>query len=197
MNQGLVSHWEYGTWAPGETRLHWYLLPESVPREAVNAVASLLDVPGFDIVPVEWLHCTVVALLPSLAAADRAAVDQMVDGVRSAVAGLGPITAEATLEAHHSALVWTLEPGDAFTEVFDAVVPACGSLIRTDVLRAYQPHLTVAYSSARHEEESVAGVLASGVGKLETVGFSSLLLLDVRQQDRCYQWDTVSEILLS
>ncbi len=196
MISGLVSHWEHGTWAPGETRLHWYLLPASVPSEAVNAVSSLLDRPGFDVVPSAWLHCTVVAIVPSLASADRGVIDHMVDDVRSAMADIGPITASATLVAHHSAVVWALEPAEAFSAVFDAVVPACASVLRTDTTRTYQPHLTVAYASASHSEASTVSLLDGGVGALESVEFSMLALLDVRQQDRCYQWEFVSELQL-
>ncbi len=197
MTSGLVSHWEHGTWATGETRLHWYLLPSSVPADYVSGVFPLLDIPGLDVVPAEWLHCTVVALRPSLATADRNAVDHMVDSVRSAVAGIGAITASATLQAHHSAVVWALEPVEEFGSVFNAVVPACRPMIRTDITRTYQPHLTVGYSNRHHSEASMAALLGGGVGALETVDFSALLLLDVRQQDHCYQWDVVSEIRLS
>lgn len=196
MTPGLVSHWEHGRWAPGETRLHWYLLPFAVPAASVESIASVLTKPGFDVVPATWLHCTVVALVPPLVSADRSAVDHMVGTVRSAAAGLDRITASASLAAYHSALVWELEPVDAFHGVFAAVVASSASIIRTDPTRPYRPHLTVAYANAPHDDAAVARMVNDRSGDLECVEFATLSLLDVRQESGCYRWDIVEEIQL-
>ncbi len=196
MTSGLVSHWEHGTWAPGETRLHWYLLPSSVPAASVDAVASLLGSSGFDLVPVTWLHCTVVSLVPSLISADRSVVDHMVDAVRSEVAGMGPIRASASLAAYHSAVVWELEQADAFRGVFDSVVTASTPLLRTDPTRPYRPHLTVAYANAPHDDAAVARIIDDRSCTLEHDEFAMLSLLDVRQEAGCYRWEIVEEIPL-
>ena len=196
MTSGLVSHWEHGTWAPGETRLHWYLLPSSVPAASVDAVASLLGSSGFDLVPVTWLHCTVVSLVPSLISADRSVVDHMVDAVRSEVAGMGPIRASASLAAYHSAVVWELEPADAFRGVFDSAVTASTSLLRTDPTRPYRPHLTVAYANAPHDDAAVSRIVDDRSCDLEHVEFATISLLDVRQLSGCYRWEIISEIPL-
>jgi hypothetical protein len=197
MTTGLVSHWEAGTWEPGERRLHWYLLPDSVPERVTDAISSRLDVPGFDVVPTQWLHCTVVSLLPSLAAADCTAVDHMVTAVRAGIGHCGRITARATLQPMSSALVWLLEPPHAFQEVFDLVVGASDSMLRTNRTRTYEPHLSVAYSSAAHDPEEVDAILGDATCALESVHFSHLSLLDVYQRDRCYQWDVIEEIPLA
>ncbi len=196
MTSGLVSHWEHGAWAHGETRLHWYLLPSSVPAASVDAVASLLGSSGFDLVPANWLHCTVVSLVPSLISADRSAVDHMVDAVRSSVDRLARITASASLAAYHSAVVWQLEPADAFRGVFDSVVTASTSMLRTDPSRPYRPHLTVAYANAPHDDSAVSRIVDDRSGDLEQVEFATLSLLDVRQEAGCYRWEIVEEIPL-
>ena len=165
MTSGLVSHWEHGTWAPGETRLHWYLVPSSVPAASVDAVASLLDSPGFDLVPATRLHCTMIALVPSLA-------------------------------AYRSAVVWQLEPADTFRGVFDSVVTASTSMLRTDPTRPYRPHLTVAYANAPHDDAAVSRIVNDRSGDLEQVEFAMLSLLDVRRESGCYRWDIVEEIPL-
>jgi hypothetical protein len=196
MTSELRSHWATGTWAPGETRLHWYLLPDDVPTSATSAVASRLREPGFDVVPPQWLHCTVVSLLPSLRVADRALLDQMIDWVRSGIGLCGPITARASLHAMGSALVWLLEPPHAFQEVFDLVVESSGSMLRTNRSRTYEPHLTVAYASAPHDRADVIEIVSDDSCRLPAVNFTRLSLLDVRQQDACYQWDVVETIML-
>lgn len=121
----------------------------------------------------------------------------MVDAVRSGAELLAPITASASLAAHHSAVVWQLEPAAAFRGVFDSVVTASTSMLRTDPTRPYRPHLTTAYANATHDDAAVSRIVDDRSSDLESIEFATLSLLDVRQESGCYRWEIVEEISLN
>jgi hypothetical protein len=194
---GLHSHWEHGTWAPNERRLHWYLLPEAItPGRVVDTVKTRLSTVGLDVVPEPWLHCTVVSLLPSLATANTAELDQMVNTVELLTQTAAPIVASSTLRAHGSALVWDLAPGERFSPLFRGVASACGSMLRTDPNKVYQPHVTVAYVNIAHDEHATAELLGTEACDAQSITFGTLYLLDVFQRNACYQWEVVKAFTL-
>jgi hypothetical protein len=196
MTGKLVSHWAKGTWAEGETRLHWYLLPQSIPNELLQRIQSRFNEPGFDVVPTPWLHCTVASLLPGAAVAEPIAMKEMVQVVADCIGLFAPIRASANLAAQGSAVVWDLEPIDSFKPIFDIVVGASGPFLRTSRTRAYKPHITVAYANSDHDSDEVDHLLGDPSCSLHEVLFDTLFLLDVRQQDSCYQWNAVESFAL-
>jgi hypothetical protein len=193
---GMHSHWEHGTWGPDESRLHWYLLPEDITPGKVEAVSAHLSTVGLDVVPEPWLHCTVVSLLPSLANANAAELEKMIDAVELLAETTAPIVASSTLQACGSALVWDLGPVERFSPVFRGVVSACGPMLRTDPNKNYQPHVTVAYVKLAHDEQATAALLDTQSCDAISITFRTLYLLDVRQREACYQWDIVKAITL-
>ncbi len=194
----LHSHWAARPWAPGETRLHWYLLPAlEVPvRAAVADLQARLARPGLDLVPPEWLHATIRSLRP----VPDEHRDAMVDAVRAAVAatGIGPITATAAPLVVDEAVVWALrgdapEP-DAIERLHTAVTTAVGPWRRTAADAPFRPHVTVAYAAADLDGDALR--TAMGIPDPVTVRFDALHLLEVRQDGGAYRWEPSARLPL-
>ncbi len=194
----LHSHWAARPWAPGETRLHWYLLPvlEGPVRVAVADLQARLARPGLDLVPPEWLHATIRSLHP----VPDERCDDLIDAVRAAVGatGVGPVAASATPLVVADAVVWALrgdtaEP-DAIERLHAAVTAAVGPWRRTAADAPFRPHVTVAYAAADLDGDALRA--AVGVPAPVTIRFDALHLLEVRQDGGAYRWAPVARLSL-
>ncbi len=192
----LQSHWDAHPWAPDESRLHWYLLPDRTAAEPARRLQTRLRRPGLDPVPAPWLHATVLSLLP----VPPAEVADLVDAVRDAVAGLAAPVGEGRAVVVPEAVLWALEPEAPFAAVFTAVAAAVGPWRRTRTDKPFRPHVTVAYAGAEFDGAELEGQLDAarleGADRLPPARFDALHLLDVRRQDRTYRWTPVARIPL-
>ena len=124
----LTSHWDRFPWAPGERRLHWYLLPEASIYPAVERARQRVGGREWDFVADPWLHSTVAALGISRDALGPQGCDQLVDRVTTAIRSV-PLPLPPTVGVPHvfsEGLVWRLQPQAPFKALYEAVGQASG-----------------------------------------------------------------------
>lgn len=194
----LGEHWRWRPdWRRDRACLWWYLTFEDSPavRGLARRAQDLLGrTPQLDLIPSPWLHLTLL----EVGFADEVAtatVDRVVDTTRRALADfpgfdleLGPVRSlpgAVVLEAHGDALAPLHE------RLTDAVLAARGA-DAVGALRAFVPHVSVAYVNRDCDPHEVMGPLEgadlSSTSPSATV--TRVRLAAVTRQRRHYQWTT-------
>jgi 2'-5' RNA ligase len=197
----MADHWwQRPGRSPGRLQYHWHVLFRDQPgvHEIVEAgQRKLADVPGLDLVPLQWLHLTTLIV----GFADETSDEQvaaLVADARTRLAGLRPIPVSLGRVFYHpEAVVLPVEPLDALAPILDAVsgaTAAAGCDGHTDT-EPWLPHITIAYS---HTTGPAAPVIAALGKRLpETrVTIRSVSLVAQTQVGRSWQWRPVVDLEL-
>ena len=177
--------------------LWWYLTFEDAPavRGLARRAQDLIGrAPQLDLIPSPWLHLTLL----EVGFADEvptATVDRVVDTTRRALEdfpgfdlGLGPVRSlpgAVVLEAHADAL------GPLHERLTDAVLAARGA-DAVGALRAFVPHVSVAYVNRDCDPHEVMGPLdgADLSSPSPSATVTRVRLAAVTRERRHYQWTT-------
>ena len=201
----LGEHWRWRPdWRRDRACLWWYLTFEDAPavRSLARRAKDLLGrAPQLDLIPSPWLHLTLL----EVGFADEVpatTVDSVVDTTRRALedfpafdVDLGPVRSlpgAVVLEAQGDALAPLHE------RLTDAVLTARGA-DAVGALRAFVPHVSVAYVNRDCDPHEVMGPLdgADLSSPSPSATVTRVRLAAVTRERRHYQWSTRAVVPLA
>jgi 2'-5' RNA ligase len=197
----LADHWwQRPGRRPGRLLYHWHMLFHDQPvvhELAAAAQRKLADLPGLDLVPLQWLHLTMLVAgfadeVPSQA------VDTMVTTAQQLLALEQPIPVSLGRVFYHpEAVVLLVEPADALAPVLSAMQVAtreagCSGRTGSD---PWQPHISIAYSNGTGPAAPVIEALGLRVPSTEIM-IGSVSLVAQAQVGHSWQWQPVAEVRL-
>lgn len=194
------ARWRPG-WHSGRTSYAWLLPLADQPglRQLVNEYQyALLDLPGFDLMPLEWMHILVqdVGFTDEV---DEDNLDPLLDAARQRLASTAPLAL-----AFHRAVVLPeslalpAEPQSALDELraelrrasADVVGELPGEPDETD------RHPALAYSSAEGTGVFAAATLGAAAVEPATVKIGSVALVRLSRDHSCTEWEVLAEVPL-
>jgi 2'-5' RNA ligase len=197
----MADHW----WrrpgrVPGRMLYHWHMLfhdqPE-VQRLARLGQRKLDGLPELDMVPIDWLHLTMLIA----GFADEVTDDQvtaMTAEARASLPTLAPVPVTLGRVVYHpEAVVLAVEPLDALSGVLQAVrasTLAAGIDGHTDT-EPWLPHISIAYSHGCGPAAPVIAALGRRLPETR-ITVSSVSLVAQTQAGRSWQWQPQAEIAL-
>jgi hypothetical protein len=197
----MRDHWWWRPgWAPG--RRLWTFHVTWRDQFAVQSLATaarerLAGLPGLDLVPGEWLHCTTqgVGFDDDVSAADLSAIAA---SARVRLATVAPPLVELTSPAAaiEGALCW-VGPAGALDAVRDALRAAIGEVWGAHQVpedAQWSPHVSFAYANANGPSEPVDEALA-GLGGVTAV-IRSVDLIRLGRDRHLYEWDSAQSLPL-
>lgn len=200
MNPDLTSHWARSTWAPGERRLHWYVLPPNGLHHMVQRVQQSVARPEVTAIPGPWLHCTVIALRDSATVSSAVRGAALLAG-QAAMKKVAPFHTSPGIPAvWGEAIVFDLSPSPGLGDLHHRLTHVCAGLLRKARPDHFTPHVTFSYAHASGESASTAQALAGPSSTLAPFHVSRVMLLDVLREPGpefgWYSWNVVGEARL-
>jgi 2'-5' RNA ligase len=199
--EALTSHWARSTWAPGERRLHWYVLPPDSVHPAVDRTQHAVTRPELTAVPGRWLHCTIIAMRDSstLSTSDREAILQ---AGTEAVADIAVFDTSAGVPAvWGEAVVFDLSPCAGLELLHRRLTDTVEPYLHGPKPTRFVPHITFAYCHDAGESESTTTTLLDPQLHIPPFRVDRVRLLDVLQEpgpaSGWYSWDVVGSIELT
>lgn len=195
------TRWLEG-WSSGRSSFAWLLALADQPglRNLVNQYQyALRDLPGFDPVPLEWMHI----LVQEVGFSDEITqpqLDALLDTTRTRLAGHGSLSL-----AFHRAVVLPeslalpAEPQSAITEIRAAVRDAAGSVLPgrvPDEPLEIDKHVSLAYSNADGPAVFAVATLSGTVVDPITTKVPNLSLVKFNRDHACSEWETIARIPL-
>lgn len=194
-------HW---WWRPGwhtgrrcwTVHITWRDQP-AVQDHAHKARKRLRDIEGLDLIPGDWLHCT----MQGIGFADEVTpedLEQITDAVRTRLASVKPVlvTLGSPEPASEGVACW-VGPAGALDPVRDAVRAGIGDVwgtARVPETREWRAHVSIAYASTEMDSAPVAAAL-SGLGHADAV-VTEVQLLRLGRDRRLYEWDVATPLRL-
>lgn len=196
----IRSRWQPG-WEPGRRGLAWLIPLADQPglRQLANGYQyALVDLPGFDLVPLEWMHVLVQDVgFEDEVGADK--VEPLAAAARERLSGTAPLA----LTFHQGvvlpeSLALPAEPQSALDELraelrrasADVVGELPGEPDETD------RHPALAYSSAEGTGVFAAATLGAAAVEPATVKIGSVALVRLSRDHSCTEWEVLAEVPL-
>jgi hypothetical protein len=194
------ARWRPG-WHAGRTSYAWLLPLADQPglRNLANEYQyALRDLPGFDLVPLEWMHILVqeVGFTDEI---DQAKVEPLVAAARTRLAEAAPLTL-----AFHRAVVLPeslslpAEPQSTVIELRTAVREATAEILGDvppepeDVDR----HVSIAHSTTEGPAIFAIATLSATAVEPTTAKVPALSLVKLNRDHSSSEWETIAEIAL-
>jgi 2'-5' RNA ligase len=190
----------HARWRSGHTSLAW-LLPLAEHdglRRLVNQYQyALRELPGFDLVPLEWMHI----LLQEVGFTDdvpRERVNTLLDAVRKRLLDVSPMT----LAFHRAvvlpeSLVLPAEPYSSLLDLRTAIREASAEALPGDELpgepEETDKHVTLAYSSSVGPAVFAVAALENTMVEPTTARIPGVSLVELRRDHFCGEWRSVGE----
>lgn len=194
------ARWRPG-WHAGRRSFAW-LLPLSDPpnlRQLVNQYQyALRDLPGFDLVPLEWMHI----LVQDAGFTDQVTPDQidpLVESARRALATVSPLTlAFQNAVVLPESLALPAEPQSTLAELRSTMRAATAEAVGTTDLPSEpeqtDQHVSLAYSTAEGPAVFAKATLGGTTVEPITVKIPSVSLVRLNRDHSCSEWETVAEV---
>ncbi|WP_344677734.1 2'-5' RNA ligase family protein [Saccharopolyspora taberi] len=157
---------------------------------------ALQDLPGFDLVPLEWMHILVqeAGFTDEI---DESLVGPMVEAVRARIAGTGPLSL-----AFHRAVVLPeslslpAEPQSSLHELRDSVRSALGEVLGAVPAEPEESdrHVNLAHSTSEGPAIFAVATLGATVVEPTTVRVPSLSLVRLSRDHSTSEWEVVTEV---
>lgn len=196
----ISSRWLPG-WEPGRRGLAW-LIPLSDQqglRQLANGYQyALVDLPGFDLVPLEWMHMLVQDVgFEDVVGSDR--VEPLAAAARERLSALSPLA----LSFHQGvvlpeSLALPAEPQSALDELRAALRQASADVVGElpDEPDETDRHPALAYSSAEGTGVFAAATLGAAMVEPATAKVDSVHLVRLSRDHSCTEWETLTEVPL-
>jgi len=206
----MRDHWWWRPgWAPGRRLYAWHLTfgdqtpsrGQAALRKVVGAYqARLAELPGLDVVPVQWLHLTMqpVGFVDEVGAGNT---ERIVAAVRRRCAKLAPLTLTLGPAVLQEEGVWLrVRPSEPVRRVRAAVragiAEVWGVAGVPEAAGDYTPHLSLAYSDTDGPDEPYAAALAEAGQRSATVEIGAVQAISLGRDTHLYQWATVATVPL-
>ncbi|MHA6798782.1 2'-5' RNA ligase family protein [Bounagaea algeriensis] len=194
------ARWRPG-WYAGRTSYAWLLPLGGQPglRDLVNQYQyALRDLPGFDPVPLEWMHILVQEIGFS-DEVDRSKLDSLVPAVRERITGTAPLSLvfqRAVVLPESLAL--PAEPQSTVRELRDSVRSGVADVFGGEHLpgepEEIDQHISLAHSS--QDGPAIFAVATLGATSVDpaSVRVPSLSLVELNRDHSCSEWETIAEL---
>lgn len=195
----VQSHWWWRPgWHQGRRFYTWHLTFEGqhdFHQLVTEYQAQLADVPGVDLVPLEWLHLTIqgVGFTDEVSDAD---LDQVVTFVRRQLANL-PSGLRVTFNralVRNEAVALPPSPLEEVTEVRTAIREALADVWGVEhvpePVTGFQPHVSLAYLDTNGPSTPFIEAIEKVRPQPVTIGASEAALIILNRDDRMYKWQT-------
>ena len=194
------ARWLEG-WSSGRTSYAWLLPLADQPglRQLVNQYQyALRDLPGFDLVPLEWMHILVqeVGFTDEV---DESQIKSLLDTTRERLAGEAPLTL-----AFHRAVVLPeslalpAEPQSAVSELRTTLRETITTALPSATLPAepqeIDKHVSLAYSTSEGPAVFAVATLGGTVVDPITAKVPSVSLVKLNRDHACSEWETVERV---
>jgi 2'-5' RNA ligase len=189
----LGDHWTSKPWPPGTTGYYWYFTFDDPALVDLAAHCQKhLATEGFDPVPLDGLHLTVL----TIGRTDDVADDQLAsvaDAARARLTGISPFDLSVgPLTGSRSALRFSVAPWDNLLEAHGLLREAT-AIVRPDTSLAqsseFRPHIGIGYiNSARPAARLIGEVAPLRDLSPVTVHVSQIKLVELRREERQYRW---------
>jgi hypothetical protein len=195
----MRDHWWWRPgWEPGRRfwtfHVTWRDQP-AVQDLAAEARERLAGLPGLDLVPGEWLHCTTqgIGFDGEVSAADLSAIAA---AARARLAAVAPVRAELTAPgAVDEGVVCSIGPAGKLNPVRDALRAAIGDVwgaAKVPEGARWWPHVSFAYANADGSPALVDRALGGLGGATALV--RSVELIRLGRDQHLYQWDSAQAL---
>ncbi len=196
------ARWRPG-WHSGRTSYAWLLPLADQPglRQLVNEYQyALLDLPGFDLMPLEWMHI-VVQEIGFTDEVDEDRLDPLLEAARPRLASMAPLAL-----AFHRAVVLPeslalpAEPQSTLRELRSTMRRASADVLGEDGLpeepEDTDQHVNMAYSTT--EGPAVFAVATLGATEVEptTSKVGSVSLVRLSRDHSSNEWETIAQVPL-
>jgi 2'-5' RNA ligase len=183
---------------PGEGTAYWHiLLGENCPlRTTIKAAQEQLSVfPGLHMTPLHRLHITTL-IAGSADDIGNNGMAEMLTKSNSLLANVPPISITLDqLVFHPEAIALLVRPRAALIPILEAAIAATSAVRRgqgprADFVKAWIPHVTLCYSTARQPTEPIISALGTQLPGV-TVIVEALSLVIQRGAERLWDWHHV------
>lgn len=194
------ARWRSG-WDPGRTSYAWLLPLGDQPglRELANQYQyALRDLPGFDPVPLEWMHI----LLQEVGFTDevpQARANTLLDAARTRLASTAPprLTFQEGVVLPES-LALPAEPGAALSDLRSTLREVTTEVIAESALpeepEETDQHVSLAYSTADGPAVFAKAVLEGTEVAPTTVRVPAVSLVRLNRDHSSSEWETVDSV---
>ncbi|MGJ7907085.1 2'-5' RNA ligase family protein [Actinopolyspora sp. H202] len=196
------ARWRQG-WSSGRSSLAWLLPLGDQPelrRLANQYQYSLRDLPGFDPVPLEWMHI----LLQENGFHDEAPqgrVATLLEAARERLSSFAPLSL-----SFHSGLVLPealslpAEPQATLTDLRARLREATATVVGSDLAgepEEIDQHVSLAFSTADGPAVFAKATLDATSAEPATVHVPSISLVRLNRDHACNEWEVLGEVPLS
>ena len=180
--------------APGEGLIYWHMLVGMNPdvialaREARRKLAPFT---GLHLTPYAWLHMTALIAGSASEISDEQ-IGQMATAAGRRFADVPPITVTVGKFLFHSeAIMLAAQPAEALLSVLEAVREATQEVPdspgRAGSKLPWNPHITIAYSTARQPAAPIIAALGRSLPERK-VEIRTVSLVNQRGPERSWDW---------
>ncbi|WP_184728835.1 2'-5' RNA ligase family protein [Saccharopolyspora phatthalungensis] len=196
------ARWRPG-WHAGRTGYAWLLPLADQPglRKLVNDYQyALRDLPGFDLVPLEWMHI----LVQEIGFTDQvhqSRIEPLLEAARTRLASVPPLT----LAFHHAvvlpeSLSLPAEPQSTVLDLRAAVREATAEVLGESTVPAepedIDKYVSLAHSTTDGPAIFAIATLSATVVEPTTAKVSALSLVKLNRDHSCSEWETIGEVPL-
>ncbi|WP_461157080.1 2'-5' RNA ligase family protein [Saccharopolyspora tripterygii] len=190
-------------WHAGRTGYAWVLPLADQPslRKLVNDYQyALRDLPGFDLVPLEWMHI-LVQEIGFTDEVDSSRIDTLLEATRPKLAGVLPLT----LAFHHAvvlpeSLALPAEPQSSVLDLRAAVREATSEVLGSDAVPSepedIDKHVSLAHSTTDGPAIFAIATLQATIVESATAKVSALSLVKMSRDHSSTEWETIAEVPL-
>ncbi|RKT82888.1 2'-5' RNA ligase [Saccharopolyspora antimicrobica] len=196
------ARWRPG-WRAGRTGYAWLLPLSDQPglRKLVNDYQyALRDLPGFDLVPLEWMHILVqeIGFTDEI---DEARIEPLVAATRKRLESVLPLT----LAFHHAvvqpeSLSLPAEPQSTIIELRTAVREALADVLGEAAVppepEDVDKHVSLAHSTTDGPAIFAVATLSGTQVEPTTAKLPTLSLVKLNRDHSCSEWEKVAEVPL-
>lgn len=197
----LADHWWWRPgWQVGTRYYSWHVTFDDQPELRAFAgryAAVLRPFAALDVVPEQWLHCTLQGLGHVAEVPDRLRED-VVAAVRDRLAALAPVTVTfAHPVIHREAVAVDATDPEPLSRARRAVRAGIAQALGVDAVPGtddtYPPHVSLAYAGAVAGTDGIRAALDAAAVPPVTTTVRRLSLIELHRDDRMYQWRTVEQ----
>ena len=199
----MRNHWWWRPgWRVGRRLYTWHLTFEDQPdlHLHVREWQSRLDMPGLDLVPVQWLHLTTqgVGFIDEVDGHD---VQDIVAAAVRRCAQLAPLTltlgpALVDAEAVLLPVAPTERVGQVRAMLRDAIAEVWGADKVPEPKDGFTPHVSLAYSNREGPAAPVVEIVESLEPASTTVTIAAARLIVLERETRVYRWQVHATVPL-
>lgn len=201
----MVNHW---WWRPGwkvGTRFYaWHINtfedPAPLHRLVTQYQAELSAVPGFDLIPLEWLHLTMqgVGFVEDVT---PARVDALLVAARVRLGELEP----TKVRLHRpvvapEAILLPSDPHEPLQTIRYAVRAAIADVFGADGVPenadGYRPHISLAYVNAPQPARAALAAVNRVAPAPADLTLNAVSLIEMHRDNRRYEWRTIEVVKL-